>query len=140
MAQKKQIALRKQQLIAQLAESRQAIDHGRSALKEKLNVKKQVGSLIKRKPKAAFASAAVAGLATTLLLRRPRKNKQKNKKARKSKLLGWAVVLLKPTAKKWIKKRAKTYLLAKLNPLARPRQPQFSPPQSEITHQHTQLR
>jgi len=132
MAQKKQIALRKQEIIAQLAESREAIDHGRTAIKEKLNVKNQVSSLLKRKPKAVFAGSAVAGLAATLLLRSKRKKKVKAKKPLNALLLGWTIKALKPSVKKWLTKSVKTYLIGKVSSVSRRKPAQLADTRSEV--------
>jgi len=131
MAQKKQIALRKQALITQLAESRQAIGQSRTVMRDKLNVKKQVTSLVKRKPKAMFAGSAILGLLATLLLRR--KNKKKTKKPVKKLITGWALMLAKPAAKKWVKKRVKSYAIGKLRSTLLRRQGQLA----ETHHQST---
>lgn len=106
--------------MAQLAESRQAIDDSRAAIKEKLNVKKQFGTLVRRKPKAVFAGSAVAALAATLLLRRPRKVKKNASKPLRKVLLGWLVLAVKPTAKKWLAGKLKTYAREKLSSFSRP--------------------
>lgn len=125
MARKKQIALRKQELISQMAESRDAIDRGRSAIKEKLNVKKQVTSLVRRKPKAVFAGSAVVGLIATLMLRRPRKSRDKKGKTLSKMITGWAFLLIKPAAKKWLTKSLKTYAIGKLKGISKRQQPQL---------------
>jgi len=125
MAKKKQIALRKQELIAQLADSRVVIDEGRAALKDKLNVKKQVQGLMKRKPKQLLIGSAVTGLAATLFLRRPKK--KKSSKVRKSLgkvIFGWLLLALKPAAKKWLINVAKKTAIAQVNSLTKSRQPQ----------------
>lgn len=133
MAQKKQIALRKQELIAQLAESRHVIDQGRAAIKEKLNVKKQISTLVRRKPKAVFASSAVAGLVATLLLRRPRRAKKKASKPLTTVLFGWAMLAIKPAAKKWLTRKAKAVALAKLGSFSKPQQARLTAPRHEAT-------
>jgi len=110
MANKKQIAQRKQELVAQLSDSRQAITRGREALqkslKQKLQVKSLLHKLFTRKPKSLFAGSAVAGLATALFLRRPRKIK-KVPQSRNLILLGWILSIMKPAAKAWLITRAK---------------------------------
>ena len=106
MAQKKQVALRKAELTAQLADSRQAISRGREALKRKLQVKKQWRKLLTGKPRAVFAGSIGAGLLATLLLRRPRKSVKAPKTSRQM-LLGWLLALAKPAAKAWLVTRAK---------------------------------
>jgi hypothetical protein len=106
MAQKKQVALRKEELTAQLADSRQAISQGREAIKGKLKIKKQLRQLITRKPKALFAGSIVTGLFATLLLKRPRKSAIPSKTSRQM-LLGWLLALLKPAVKAWLVTRAK---------------------------------
>lgn len=106
MAQKKQVALRKAELTAQLADSRQAISRGRGALKRKLQVKKQWRKLLTGKPRAVFAGSIGAGLLATLLLRRPRKSVKAPKTSRQI-LLGWLLALIKPAAKAWLVTRAK---------------------------------
>ena len=106
MANKKQIAQRKQELVAQLSDSRQAITRGREALKQKLQVKPLLHKLFTRKPKSLFAGSAVAGLATALFLRRPRKVK-KVPQSRNLILLGWILSIMKPAAKAWLIARAK---------------------------------
>ncbi|MBT8037506.1 MAG: hypothetical protein KJO21_08170 [Verrucomicrobiae bacterium] len=107
MAQKKQVALRKQELTAELANSRQAISKGRKAIKGQLQVKKQLRQWITRKPKAVFASSIGAGLLATLLLKRPRKAAKPSKKPSHM-LLGWILALLKPAIKTWLVTRVKT--------------------------------
>jgi len=106
MANKKQIAQRKQELVAQLSDSRHAITRGREALKQKLQVKPLLHKLFTRKPKSLFAGSAVAGLATALFLRRPRKVK-KAPQSRNLILLGWILSIMKPAAKAWLIARAK---------------------------------
>ncbi len=123
MARKKQVALRKQELISQMAHSRETITLGRAAVKDKLNVKKQVTSLVRRKPKAVFAGSAVAGLLGTMILRRPRKRREKVKKPRSNFLLGLLMLLIKPAAKKWLTKSLKSYAISKLSNLAHRQQP-----------------
>lgn len=105
-----------------MAKSRKSITQGRGMLKDKLNVKKQVFALVRRKPKALFAGSAVAGLATTLLLRRPRKSRKKERKTLSQMLFSWIFLLLKPTAKKWIQKSLKTYAIGQLNNFTQKRQ------------------
>lgn len=106
MANKNQIAQRKQELVAQLSDNRQAITRGRKALKQKLQVKPLLHKLFTRKPKSLFAGSAVAGLATALFLRRPRKAK-KSPQSRNLILLGWILSIVKPAAKAWLIARAK---------------------------------
>jgi hypothetical protein len=110
MANKKQIAQRKQELVAQLSDSRQAITRGREtlqkSLKQKLQVKPLLHKLFTRKPKSLFAGSAVVGLATALFLRRPRKIK-KVPQSRNLILLGWILSIMKPAAKAWLVTRAK---------------------------------
>jgi hypothetical protein len=110
MANKKQIAQRKQELVAQLSDSRQAITRGREtlqkSLKQKLQVKPLLHKLFTRKPKSLFAGSAVVGLATALFLRRPRKIK-KVPQSRNLILLGWILSIMKPAAKAWLITRAK---------------------------------
>ena len=106
MASKKQVSLRKKELIAQLATNRQSISRGREVLKEKLQVKKQLRKFIVKKPKAIFAGSLVAGLAATILLRRPRKVKKSSKTTQQI-LLGWGLSLIKPALKAWILTRVK---------------------------------
>ncbi len=106
MAQKKQVALRKAELTAQLADSRRAISRGREALRRKLQVKKQWRKLLTGNPRAVFAGSIGAGLFATLLLRRPRKPATPPKTSRQM-LLGWLLALLKPAAKAWLVTRAK---------------------------------
>lgn len=110
MAEGKQITdpkTRKQELIAQLAESRQTISHGREVLKEQLQVKKQVRRFVSRKPKAVFAGSVAAGLILTVLLKRPRKSKKSSTRTAGTVLLGWGLSLVKPAAKAWLVTRAK---------------------------------
>lgn len=134
MAKKKQVALRKQELIAQLADSRVLIDQGRSQLKEKLNVRKQFRGLMQRKPKQLLIGSAVTGLAATLLLRRPKKVKAvKVRKPFTKILLGWLLIAIKPAAKKWLIDFAKKAAVAQVNSLNQrrlaPMEPdQFQPP------------
>lgn len=130
MAQKKQIALRKKALISQMAQSREDISQGRKILKEKLNFKKQVSSVLRHKPKAIFAGSAVVGLATTLILRRPRKSSKKTRKTLIQMTLGWILTLLKPTAKKWLKNSIKTYAIGQLSQLAQNRHGTLSEPKN----------
>ena len=106
MANKKQIAQRKQELVAQLADNRQSITRGREALKQKLQVKPLLHKLFTRKPKSLFAGSAVAGLAAALFLRRPRKAK-KVTQSKNLILLGWLLSIMKPAAKAWLVARAK---------------------------------
>jgi len=106
MANQKQIAQRKQELVAQLSDNRQAITRGREALKQKLQVKPLLHKLFTRKPKSLFAGSAVVGLATALVLRRPRKVK-KAPQSRNLILLGWILSIMKPAAKAWLIARAK---------------------------------
>jgi len=106
MASKKQVNLRKKEIIAQLATNRQSISRGREVLKEKLQVKKQLRKFIVNKPKAIFAGSVMAGLAATLLLRGSRKTK-KPKKTTQQMLLGWGLALIKPALKAWLVTRAK---------------------------------
>lgn len=106
MANKKQIAQRKQELVAQLAENRQSISRSREAIKQKLQPKRLFSQLISGKPKTLFAGSAVAGLGAALFLRRPRKVK-KAPQSMSLVLLGWVLALLKPAAKAWIVARAK---------------------------------
>ncbi len=106
MAQKKQIALRKQALVTQLAGSRQAISNEKAALKGHLQVKKQIRTLALKKPKALFVGSLAAGLLVTLLLKRPRKAK-KSALTSKQMILAWGLALLKPAAKSWLVSRAK---------------------------------
>lgn len=106
MANKKQIAQRKQELVAQLSHKRQSITRGREELKQKLQVKPLLHKLFTRKPKSLFAGSAVAGLAVALFLRRPRKAK-KAPQSRNLILLGWLLSIMKPAAKAWLVARAK---------------------------------
>lgn len=106
MASKKQITQRKQELIAQLADSRQSITQGRKELKEKLRIKSLLQKVISGKPKSLFAGSAIAGLGAALFLRRPRKVK-KTPQSMKLILFGWALSLAKPAAKAWLVARAK---------------------------------
>ena len=106
MADKKQIAQRKQELTTQLARKRQSITRGRASLKKKFQPKELLRKLLSAKPKSLFAGSAVAGLGAALFLRRPRKAKKTAQSARML-LLGWALALLKPTAKAWLIARAK---------------------------------
>lgn len=111
MAQKKQVALRKKELVAQLAKSRKSITRAReeirAGLKQKLQIKNQLKRLITRKPKALFAGSVLAGLTATLLLRRPRKSPKKPPLTPRQMLLAWLLSLLKPAAKAWLVSRAK---------------------------------
>ena len=107
MANKEQIAQRKRELVAQLADTRQSITRGRKELKEKLQFKQLLRKLVSSKPKSIFAGSAVAGLAAAIMFRRPRKVKKAQQSTRLI-LLGWALSLLKPAAKAWIVARAKT--------------------------------
>lgn len=106
MVNKKQIAQRKQELVAQLSDQRQSITRGREALQQKLQVKPLLHKIFTRKPKSIFAGSAVAGLAAALLLRRPRKAK-KVQPSRNLILLGWILSIMKPAAKAWLVARAK---------------------------------
>jgi hypothetical protein len=106
MANKKQIAQRKQELVAQLAGNRRSISRSREAIKQKLQPKQLFSQLIFGKPKTLFAGSAVAGLGAALFLRRPRKVK-KAPQSISLLLLGWVLALLKPAAKAWIVARAK---------------------------------
>ena len=106
MANKKQIAQRKQELVAQLSNHRKAMTQGREALKQKLQVKPLLHKLFTRKPKALFAGSAVIGLATAIFLRRPRHVK-KAPKSRNLIMLGWILSILKPVAQAWLIARAK---------------------------------
>ncbi|BDS06125.1 hypothetical protein NT6N_11650 [Oceaniferula spumae] len=124
MAKKEQIALRKQALVAQLADSRQMIDLGRAELKEKLQVKKQFRRLIDKKPKQVFYGALVSGLAATLMLKGSRKKKKS--KVRKSffrLLIGWVLLALKPIGKSYLLNLSKTMAVAQMKSLTQPRQP-----------------
>lgn len=135
MAQKKQIALRKQELIAQLADSRVVIDQGRAQLKDKLNVKKQVQGLMQRKPKQLLIGSAVTGLAATILLRRPKQKKgSKIRKSFAKILFGWLLLLLKPTAKRWLIDVAKKTAIAQVNSLRTPQPKQLENNQFETVH------
>jgi len=118
MAHKEQIARRKQELVAQLATNRCAITRSRDALQERLQKKLQIkvqakqllAKLISKKPKSLFAGSAVAGLATALILRRPRKEKaKKSPQSTRVLMLGWLLALIKPAAKAWIITRAKEH-------------------------------
>ena len=135
MARKEQIARRKQELINQMADSREAIDQGRTAIKEKLNVKRQISSLIRSKPKVAFAGAAVAGLLGTSILRRPRKATTKKKKTLSNLITGGAMLFIKPAAKKWLKNSLKTYAVNKLSSLTQRQQPQSVEAQHKVRDQ-----
>lgn len=106
MAQKEQIARRKQELITQLAENRESITQARATIKEKLQVKPLLRRLVSSKPKSLFAGSAVAGLGAALFLRRPRKAKRAPQSA-KVILFGWILSLIKPAAKAWLIARAK---------------------------------
>jgi hypothetical protein len=114
MAQKEQIARRKQELVSQLAAKRQELTRSRDQLQETLRKKLQVkhqakqllGKLMTNNPKSLFAGSAVAGLMATTLFRRPRKVK-KSPQSTRVLLLGWILSLLKPVAKSWLIARAK---------------------------------
>jgi len=130
MAQKEQINRRKQELVRQLTEQRNAITHSRDALQakmqEKLQIKTQAkqffGQLISKKPKSLFAGSAVAGLAAALFLRRPRKVKiKKAPQSTRVLLLGWILTLIKPTVKAWIVTRAKEHAANQAAYCANPR-------------------
>lgn len=118
MAHKEQIARRKRELTAQLAENRQAITLGREDLTQKLQVKQVLRKLISRKPKSLFAGSAVAGLGAALFLRRPRKAKKAPQSTRVL-LLGWILSLIKPTIKAWLIARAKQTAMDQ-RPLSQP--------------------
>jgi len=111
MAHQKQIALRKRELVAHLSNSRKSITRSREDLqkqfKEQLQPKQLLGRMLSKKPKSLFAGSAVAGLATALILRRPRKTKKAAPQSTRLVLLGWILSLLKPAAKAWIMARAK---------------------------------
>ncbi len=115
MASKKQVTLRKKELIAQLATNRQSISRGREVLKEKLQVKKQLRKFIIKKPKAIFAGSLVAGIAATILIRRPRKIK-KSSKTTQQVLLGWGLALIKPALKAWLTSRVKKMAAERIAP------------------------
>ena len=107
MGKKQQIAKRKQELTAELAKNRVLISVGGKELKRKLNVKRQLAGLLKRKPKMLFAGSLGAGLLATVLLRRPKKASKAKPTTKGTMLLGWALALLKPAAKAWLVNRAK---------------------------------
>ncbi|MEJ6702048.1 MAG: hypothetical protein QNL01_13925 [Akkermansiaceae bacterium] len=136
MAQRKQIAQakeRKQELAAQLANSRHSISQSREALKGQLQLKKQLRKFVVSKPKAIFAGSVVAGLILTLLLKRPRKSKKSAPKTTSQILLGWGLALAKPAAKAWLVTRAKkiaTERVSTLTPLKE--NPPFSNVSAEI--------
>ena len=114
MGKKQQIAKRKQELTATLAKNRVIIDVGRKELKQKLNLKHQLRKLITRKPKALFTSFLGAGLAATLLARRPGKVAKQKAKDKSAVLLSWILALLKPAAKAWLVNRAKILAVKQL--------------------------
>ena len=124
MAQKKQIALRKQQLTSQLAGSRESLSQGQAVIKDSLTVKRKVTTLVKgkiqSKPKAIFAGSAVLALIATLAIRR--KGKKKSTQPAKKLLTGLAIKLAKPAAKKWAKKRIQSYAVNKLRSVVQQRQ------------------
>ncbi|MGB1260006.1 MAG: hypothetical protein ACPG6P_08205, partial [Akkermansiaceae bacterium] len=119
MAQEKQIADRKKELTARIAERRESITQSRAVLKEQLQFKKQfkkqVSKLVSRKPKALFIGSVAAGLGATLLLRRSRKSSRKPKSLQGI-ILGWGLTLLKPAAKAFLTKKIKQYAIAKVSP------------------------
>ncbi|MGB2402590.1 MAG: hypothetical protein ACPIA7_04185 [Akkermansiaceae bacterium] len=111
MAQKKQIteaAARKSELVAQLASNRQSIAESKQALTTKLKPQNLARSIFTRKPKAIFAGSVLAGLMTTMLIKRPR-NSKKVAAAKSSKqiLFAWSLSLIKPVAKMWLINLAK---------------------------------
>ncbi|MCP5538100.1 MAG: hypothetical protein H7A51_17945 [Akkermansiaceae bacterium] len=121
MAQAKQVAKnRKQELAAQLADARQALSHGRVALKSQLQVKKQLRRFVVGKPKAIFAGSVVAGLVLTLLLKRPGKSKKQAARTTRQMLLGWGLSLAKPAAKAWLVTRAKKLAAERISQLQAP--------------------
>lgn len=107
MGKKQQIAKRKQELTAEISKNRVLISVGRNELKQKLNIKQQLAKLVKRKPKALFMGSLGAGLAATLLLRRPKKVAKGKAATKSTVILGWVLALLKPAAKAWVVDRAK---------------------------------
>lgn len=106
MAKQQQINLRKRELVQQLADSRQAISQSRRSLQQRLQIKNILQELIAKKPKTLFAGSAVAGLAATLFLRRPRKA-PKARQPLSLALLGALFTLIKPALQAWIVARAK---------------------------------
>ncbi len=112
MAERKNITdprARKQELVQRLARSRRTISHGRTVIKGRLQVKNQLNRLVRKRPKAIFAGCVAAGLATTLLLKRPRKTKKTAPKSAGLVLLGWLLALAKPAARAWLIARAKQF-------------------------------
>ncbi len=106
MASKKQIAQRKKELTARLADTRRSITREREVLREKLRVKTQVRNFLVKKPKTLFAGSLIVGLLATLLLRRPRHPRRASKTTAQM-LFSWILALLKPAAKAWFITRAK---------------------------------
>ena len=86
MAQKKQlIALRKQALTQQLSGSRNRISHHKQAISTKLSPKTNIRSLCAKipikDPKVAVAGSFILATATSLLLRRKKREKVHKKRS-----------------------------------------------------------
>ncbi len=127
MANKKQITQRKQELVLQLAKSRESISQTQQevqqSIKEKLQFKAQAKRMVsnafsrftKRKPKSTkmIAGSALLGLAAALFVRRPKRSSKNQSvqpviyqsqvpKSTRVVILGWLLTLIKPAAKSWI--------------------------------------
>lgn len=114
MGKKQDIAKRKQELISTLAENRVLITEGKAQLKEKLNVKRQMGRVFKRRPKTLFIGSLTTGLLMTLLFKRKKQPTATKPATKGTVLLGWLLSLLKPAIKAWLINRAKAIAVEKM--------------------------
>lgn len=118
MAQKKQLAQRKQELIQQLSGSRDTISQHKKAISTKLSPKTNIRSLCSKTslkdPKVAVVGSFLLAATTSLLLKRKKRKKEYKKRSKKLLLLGFGFKLIKPAVKKAVFKKAKTLMVQKL--------------------------
>ena len=118
MAQKKQLALRKQEIVQQLSVSRNTISDHKKIISTKLSPKVNIRSLCSKislkDPKVAVAGSFLLAVTTSLLLKRKKSKPEVKKRSKKLLLLGLGFKLIKPSIKKVVFNQVKSLAVQRL--------------------------